>query len=59
MLEYIYSYFKKGCHSQKSILEPKRTVGTVIMSDNVTAKVVAVWPCHCDEHALNIMQNQW
>ena len=33
----VYSYFKKGCYNQ-SILEPKGTVGIVIMSDNTPAK---------------------
>ena len=39
-----YSYFKKGCHSQLSILEPKGTLGIVMMSDNAQAKFVTVWP---------------
>ena len=28
------------------ILEPKRTLGMVIMSNNTAAKVVVVWLCH-------------
>ena len=40
----LYRYFKKGSHSQWSVLEPKGTLGTVIMSDNAPAKVVSVWP---------------
>ena len=54
-LGYTYSYFKKGCHSKLSILEPKGTVGTVIMSDNTPAKVAIVWPWHYDDPALYIM----
>ena len=38
--------FQKGCHTKQSILEPKGTLGTVIMSDNTPAKVVVVWLCH-------------
>ena len=34
--------FQKGCHRQQSILEPKGSMGTVIMSDNTPAKVVTV-----------------
>ena len=51
-----YSYFRKRCHSQESILKPKGTLGIVIMSDNAPAKVVTVWPWHYDEPALYIMQ---
>ena len=51
----IYSYFKKGCHSQQSILEPKGAVGIVIMSDNTPAKFITVWPWHHDERALYIL----
>ena len=40
----VYSYFKKGCYSQQSILEPKGTLGTVLMSDNLPAKVVTILP---------------
>ena len=29
----VYSHFRKGCHSQKSILEPKVTLDIVIMSE--------------------------
>ena len=35
-----------GCHGKQLILEPKGTLGTVIMSDNTPAKVVVVWLCH-------------
>ena len=41
-----YSYFIKGCHSQSLILEPKGTLGTVIISDNAPVKVVTVLPWH-------------
>ena len=42
---YTWQLFKKGCHtcSQQSILEPKGTLGTVIMSDNTPVKTVTVW----------------
>ena len=40
---YTYSYFRKGYHSQLPILEPKGTLGTVIMSD-VPAKDVTLLP---------------
>ena len=53
-----YSCFKKGCQSQALILEPKGTLGIVIMSDNAPAKFVTVWPWHYDEPALYIMQSQ-
>ena len=36
----VYSFFGKCCHSQKSILELKRTLGTVVMSDNVPARLL-------------------
>ena len=42
----LYSCFKKGCHSQQSILEPKGALGTVIMGDNTPTKVVTVLLCH-------------
>ena len=32
--------------------------GTVILSDNESARVVTVWPWHYDEPALCIMQSQ-
>ena len=38
----VYNCFKKGYRSQNSILEPKGTLGTVIMSDNAPAKVVTL-----------------
>ena len=33
-------------------MEPKGTVGTVIMSDNAPAKIVTVWPWHYGGPAL-------
>ena len=41
---FVYSFILS--HGQLSILEPKGTLGTVIMSDNASAKVVTVWPWH-------------
>ena len=43
-VDVVYSYFKKGCSSHWSILEPQGTLGTVIMSDNALVKVVTVLP---------------
>ena len=54
----IYSYFKTGCNSQSLILEPKITLGIVILSDNAPAKVVTVWPWHYDKPALYSLQSQ-
>ena len=49
---------KKVVIVNSRILEPKGTLGMVIMSDNVPAKVTTVWPWHYDEPALYIMQGQ-
>ena len=51
-LRLTYSYFKKGCHGQYSILEPKGALGIVIMNDIASVKVVTVWPLHYDEPVL-------
>ena len=53
-----YRYFKKIVIVNRRILEPKGTLGTVIMSDNRPAKVFTVWPWHYDEPALYILQSQ-
>ena len=39
---FTYSYFKKGCHSQELKLEPKGTLGTLILSDVAFVKVVII-----------------
>ena len=36
-------------------MEPKGTVGIVIMNDNTTAKFITVWLWHHDEPALYIL----
>ena len=46
------SYFKKGCHSQWSILEPKETLVQSLMSDNAPAKTVTVSLWRYDKPAL-------
>ena len=40
------------------MLEPKGTLGIVIMSNNAPVKVLAVWPWHYGEPALYIMESQ-
>ena len=36
-------------------MEPKGTLGIVVMSDDAPAKVVTVWPWHYDEPALYLL----
>ena len=50
---------KKVAIVNSRIVEPKGTMGIVIMSGNAPAKVVTVWPRHYDEPALYILQSQW
>ena len=49
---------KKVVIVNSRILEPKGTLGIVVMSDNAPAKVVTVWLWHYDEPALDILQSQ-